>query len=532
MTTIDATELRRRLNAGDEIALVDVREQGAFSQAHIFLGSCIPLSHLEFRAPALIPRRETPVVLIDGGPEDGGLAERAAARLTAMGYDDLTVLDGGIAGWKAAGHEIFSGVNVPSKAFGEFVEHHYDTPRIPASELHAMQNRGDDLVILDSRPMDEFNRMSIPGGTDCPGAELVYRVAAMAPDPATLVVVNCAGRTRSIIGAQSLINAGIPNRVVALKDGTMGWDLAGLSLARGETRHADAPEADGLEAAISRAQAVAARFGVHRATPADLAVWQADAGRTTFLLDVRTADEFAAGHWPGARHAPGGQLVQATDEHVGVHNARIVLADDPDGVRATMTASWLIQLGHGDVHVLAAHPAAPETGAATPAPELFTPFSDTISTGDLRTALNAGEALSVIDLATSLAFRARHIPMAQWTVRSRIGDCAAALPDGAPVVLTSPDGRLAHYAAHELAAARGDLAIRVLDGGTAAWRAADGAMESGIESNALTEIDDVWWKPYDNANRVRQAMEDYLTWEVGLVEQVNRDKLVEFRRFD
>ena len=48
--------------------------------------------------------------------------------------------------------------------------------------------------------------------------------------------MNCAGRTRSIIGAQSLINAGLPNKVIALKNGTMGWHLAGLKVARGETR--------------------------------------------------------------------------------------------------------------------------------------------------------------------------------------------------------------------------------------------------------------------------------------------------------
>jgi len=209
-----------------------------------------------------------------------------------------------------------------------------------------------------------------------------------------------------------------------------------------------------------------------------------------------------------------------------------VLADGPDGVRATMTASWLIQLGHSDVHVLAAFPEVAETGVTTPVPALFAPFADTISVAELRASLDAGEAMSIIDLATSLAFRAGHIPTARWTVRARIAECAGALPGDTPVILTSPDGRLAHYAAHELAAARGDLAIRVLEGGTAAWRAVDGPMDAGIEGNALTEIDDVWWKPYDNAERVRQAMRDYLTWEVGLVEQVSRDKLVEFRRFD
>ena len=138
--------------------------------------------------------------------------------------------------WADAGHELFSGVNVPSKAFGELVEHASATPSIDAAELDRLMRAGTDMVVLDSRPFDEYSRVSIPTGVNVPGAELVLRVHDMAPEPDTLVVVNCAGRTRSIIGAQSLINAGLPNKVMALKNGTMGWHLAGLKVARGETK--------------------------------------------------------------------------------------------------------------------------------------------------------------------------------------------------------------------------------------------------------------------------------------------------------
>src|SRR6185312_12580626 len=155
--------------------------------------------------------------------------ERAASVLTQAGYTDVSILTGGIAAWEAAGFELFSGVNVPSKAFGEFVEHEKGTPSVSAEELNALMQSGADMVVLDSRPFDEFSRVSIPTGVDVPGAELVLHVHDMAPKPDTLVVVNCAGRTRSIIGAQSLINAGVPNKVVALRNGTMGWSLAGFT---------------------------------------------------------------------------------------------------------------------------------------------------------------------------------------------------------------------------------------------------------------------------------------------------------------
>ncbi|HEX7006272.1 MAG TPA: rhodanese-like domain-containing protein, partial [Alphaproteobacteria bacterium] len=228
--TVDPATLRAMMVDGDELALLDVREQGVFGRGHLLFASCVPLSRLELMIDTLVPRRSVRVVLCDGGE---GLAERAAERLASLGYTDVAVLAGGVEAWRAAGHVLFSGVNVPSKAFGELVERRCNTPRLTAHELAAKLEVGEDLVILDSRPWDEYRRMNIPGGIDAPGAELVYRVHDLAPTPDRLVVVNCAGRTRSIIGAQSLINAGIANRVAALKDGTMGWHLAGLPLEKG-----------------------------------------------------------------------------------------------------------------------------------------------------------------------------------------------------------------------------------------------------------------------------------------------------------
>ena len=235
-----------------------------------------PLSQLELRIARLVPRLATRIVLVD---DDEHLAQRAARVLRRLGYRDLHALAGGVAGWKAAGYELYSGVHVPSKAFGEHVEHHDNTPRIAAAELKAMLDAGKDLVVLDSRPMSEYRVMNIPGALDCPGAELAYRAYQAAPRPETLVVVNCAGRTRSIIGAQSLINAGIPNKVVALKNGTMGWHLAGLELERGQERMAPAPSADALEKAKAAAARVAKRFGIRSISLPELKKLQAESSK-------------------------------------------------------------------------------------------------------------------------------------------------------------------------------------------------------------------------------------------------------------
>ena len=221
-TPLEAEDVRDRILSGEEVAILDLREWGVFGDGHLLFAVSCPLSHLETRIDDFVPRKDTPIVLCSEGKADAHLVKLGADRLIAWGYTDVSVLAGGLDAWDQAGFEVFSGVNVPSKAFGEFVEHTYDTPRIPPEEVKAMMDRGENMVVLDSRPMSEYHKMNIPMGVDCPGAELAYRVHDLAPDPNTTVVVNCAGRTRSIIGAQSLINAGIPNKVVALENGTMG----------------------------------------------------------------------------------------------------------------------------------------------------------------------------------------------------------------------------------------------------------------------------------------------------------------------
>src|SRR5712671_3649349 len=340
--SVTPAELRDRFRSGSEIAIVDAREEGSFHERHLLMASCLPLSRLELIAPGLLPRRSAPVVICDAGE---GLAERAAARLIDGGYTDVSVLEGGIKAWEAAGFPVYSGVHVPSKAFAEVVEHDYGTPWIGAEEVAERQRRGENMAIFDSRSYEEYHSNSIPGAISVPGAELVYRFQEMVPSPDTFVVVNCGGRTRSIIGAQSLIDAGVPNHVVSLKDGTMAWHLAGLGVVAGATGRAPEVSAEGVAAARQRAEAVARRYGVPVIDRATLAEWQHEAGRRTlYIVDVRDPAEYRAGHRPGSVMAPGGQLVQETDGWLGVWGARVVLVDDT-GVRARMTASWLRRMG-------------------------------------------------------------------------------------------------------------------------------------------------------------------------------------------
>jgi hypothetical protein len=67
VSSITATELRRRYHSGGEIAVVDAREEGSFHERHLLMASCLPLSRLELIAPALLPRRAAPIVVCDDG---------------------------------------------------------------------------------------------------------------------------------------------------------------------------------------------------------------------------------------------------------------------------------------------------------------------------------------------------------------------------------------------------------------------------------------------------------------------------------
>ncbi len=518
---ITAQELRGRLHDGDEIAIVDAREEGSFHNRHLLMASCLPLSRLEWIAPALLPRRAAPIVVCDAGE---GVADRAAARLIAGGWSDVSVLTGGVGAWEAAGFPVYSGVHVPSKAFAEVVEHEYGTPWISAEELARRQKEGEKLAIFDSRSYEEYHSNSIPGAVSVPGAELVYRFQELAPSPDTFVVVNCGGRTRSIIGAQALIDAGVPNRVVSLKDGTMAWHLAGFDVVAGADRRAPAVSPEGVAAARQRAEAVARRYGVPVIDDAKLAEWRREADRRTlYVLDVRDPAEYRAGHLPGSLMAPGGQLVQETDSWLGVWGARVVVVDDT-GVRARMTASWLKRMGW-DAAVLdrGLDGAALATGVPAVDTRMFPlagPKPMTISPTELR----ASPGTVVVDLALSRRHRDGHIPGAWFAIRARLVGALDKLPAG-DLVLTSEDGVVAGFAAAEIGHRH---PVKVLAGGTAAWQAAGLPLATGMGELA-DEPDDVALSARDRPAERERYMREYLAWEIELVNQIARDGDCRFR---
>jgi rhodanese-related sulfurtransferase len=336
--SVTPSQIRRALLLRDEVALLDLRHEAAYATGHPLFAANMAADRIALEAGMRLPRKDVPIVLYDAGE---GLVPAAADRLGSLGYTDVRQLDGGLQAWKRAGFELFRDVNSYAKAFGELVESRRHTPSLPAEEVAALMASKANIAILDVRRFDEYETMNIPGSVSVPGAELVLRAGRVAPDPETTIIVNCAGRTRSIIGTQSLINAGVANKVVALRNGTIGWTLASQNLEHGADRRGEIVLFQGAKA---NAREVAYRAGVKHISPQEAVALEAQTHRTLYRFDVRASEDYAAGHIGGFRHYPGGQLVQEIDMAAPVRGARILLTDDR-GVRADMTASWLAQMG-------------------------------------------------------------------------------------------------------------------------------------------------------------------------------------------
>lgn len=515
---ISPETLESLLDGTSPFALIDVREAGEYNSSHIPGASFIPRRQLEFQLPHAVPFTGTPVVFCD---DDGRRAQLAAATAAGMGYRHVSVLDGGTNRWVTDGFSTEWGSNVPSKDFGEKVEVVHGVPEVEAKDLAERIARGEKFVILDSRTPEEFQRFCIPGGRSVPGGELALRITDIVKkaDRDATIIVNCAGRTRSIIGARVLQRMGIPN-VYGLKNGTAGWLLAGHQLETGATRvHLDPPSPEAVAAAEAYAAKLAAEDGVrYLDVPALQAMMDRRSQESVYLIDVRTSEEYAAGHIPGFRWFPGGQAVQRSDDAAVVKNCPVVFACDGKA-RATLIASWYRQMGFRDVYAVdggtaawAASGRALEKGMPEELPaghEAARAKVKLISPSDVK----ASPPAAVIFVDTSQEFARGHVPGARWVPRGWlefwIGDIVPS--KSTDVVVTCNDGRSSPLAGATLRAL-GYQHVSALDGGMVAWQKAGLPLEKGLSGVMAPPADVLPMGP----DRNFADMQNYLRWEEAL----------------
>jgi rhodanese-related sulfurtransferase len=496
-----------------ELALLDVREEGVFACGHILLASSLPLSRLELEASRLVPRRSTRMIVCD---DDDGLAQTAQSRLHALGYSNVVTLDGGMSAWVEAGCEVFAGLNTPGKALGVFAAKELTIPEIGADELAALLEKDADIKIVDCRPFSEYQRGSIPGAVNSPGIELLRQFAG--GSAGAHLVVTCAGRTRGLLGAQTLIDAGVTGRITALHNGTMGWELSGRTLERKAAKNLKNTP-DGATGPREIAEGIRVRAGISLVNRATLEDWRADEERTTYLFDIRERTEYEPGHLTEARQIAGGQLVQNFDRHVATLGARIVLSDD-DGLRATGVALWLRRMGWSEIAVAPIENEKElERGEGRPVRAPLPKGARYIGPEDLGHRLKDKDTL-LIDLANSRTYRGGHIPGAYFAIRSRLAKILPSLPTTNRLVLTSEDGRQAAFATGD--ALRFDGEILALSGGTAAWQMAGYPLSDSTDRFA-DRPEDVMLKPSELSEGRQEAMREYLSGSDDLLEKIERD---------
>ncbi|NIP85711.1 MAG: hypothetical protein GTO03_09165, partial [Planctomycetales bacterium] len=96
----DVATLKGRLDDGEPLTLIDIREREEWEQGHIPGAHFIPRGFLELQVEDLVSERDTPLVLYCAG---GVRSALGALALRQMGYRQVESLLGGFGAWKSAG---------------------------------------------------------------------------------------------------------------------------------------------------------------------------------------------------------------------------------------------------------------------------------------------------------------------------------------------------------------------------------------------------------------------------------------------
>ncbi|HET6741301.1 MAG TPA: rhodanese-like domain-containing protein [Kribbella sp.] len=513
-------QIERWREAAEPHALLDVRERGEYALGQI-PGACpLPRGLLEILLPRLVPWHDVPIVLYSGGE----LRSRLAAKTCLdLGYRSVFVLESGIDGWAAApGRSPAYGVNVLGKTFGERLSVEGEVEQLDPDQVAPLIDSGSALVI-DARTGPEYAKGHLPGAFNIPSGELVQTLleAGIDQQPDRPVIVHCAGRTRSIVGAYLLRQAGFEN-VRALRNGTMAWRMSGRELDFSTHQF-------GGTGRDHRATAFARRFaGLPTIGPLSAADLDAQSG-PMYVIDVRQPDEYADGHVPGALNCPVGQLANAVDEQLAVRDALLVCYSD-DETRAQLGAGLLARIGYRRVawlaHGLNGHRATGRPIESGPAKAYldkldFGQDAATVGVAELAGRLDTNDPPTILDVRRSSEFALSHIPGSVWIPRGdlerRIGTVAECYD---PLVVVSDRGLRSALAVRTLTEL-GYYDIAQLQGGLVAWAAAGGATVEGLDGadvslrEAKEDAELVAPRPA-LLERNRDDMVRYLDWEERL----------------
>ena len=407
---ITAKQTKHLFSLNQEISLIDVREIGLHASGHPFYSISIPYSIFEAKIQELVPNKSVLIILFD---HNDGLSEIVYEEVKNIGYNNVRILENGVFGWKKEGYELFDGINIPSKAFGEWVEEEYKTPHIKPRELAKKIKSNKNILVLDGRTIEEFRTMNIPTAINCPNMEIPVRIIDEI-DSHTEIIIGCAGRTRSIIGTQNLINYGIKNSVKALENGTQGWFLANLKLQHNQNKRLSLSKLKKKKLFEEKSRYLIKKFNLKTINFNKTKIFLEGKNSTTYVFNV-TEPKKNLSIFPNIRNVPGGQLIQATDNFIAVWNSKIVLLDDGELIRSTMTASWLKQMGY-EVYLYNDKPEKLDKYFENKNINFKLMKIKNIKLNDLKKYAK----FTMLDVRNSHNYRKLHLKKSKWTTRSNL----------------------------------------------------------------------------------------------------------------
>lgn len=478
------------------IFLVDVREPSEFEAGHIPGAVNIPLRTLA-QSLDMIPSDQPVLVYCASGHRAG----QATAALRLLGYDNVKSFPGSWKAWSEAGEaistEAAAAQTFEPKAVDEATLAAVDTflTNIPegfysvgaADKLQEAIDSG--AVLIDVREESEFADGAIPGALNIPLRTLGQNLDQIPADQP--VVVYCASGHRAAVATAMLHVLGYDN-VRSFPAGYGAWEAAQGEAAAGETAAVSA-------AAPAEGDVVAAVDAFLSGIPEGfLSVGNLEAFKAAIdsagplLIDVREADEYAAGHIEGAINIPLRTLADNLDK---------IPADQPvivycaSGLRCGMGTAALAILGYDNVRSFpgswkawsaAGEPASTEAveavvvtakevdpaaltavgGFLTNIPEGF------LSVGDVEKMAAAVEAgATVIDVREESEFAEGHIAGAINIPVRTLGQNLDQIPTDGPVIIYCASGHRAAMATAALHVMGFDN-VRVFTAGYGAWEAA------------------------------------------------------------
>lgn len=518
--------LQGLLHSDSPRACIDVRERGEFALEHIPGTTPLARGTLEYRVETMIPSRRIPTVVCC---DDGRRSHLAGSTLREMGYEDVRILAGGLERWRAGGFPTRQGWGVTGKEYGEKVAATKAPPEITAEELALSRSYGQKIVVADVRSEEEFVRGHVPAAYSVPGGQLLMELPRLPVGPESKLVISCAGRTRGILGAQMLREAGLRN-VYVLKNGSMGWWLAGYELEEGEG--SERPEQPSKDVAdwVERASRTLIEEEKIRFISAEELEKLRTSGEVLYAVDVRLPGEFYAGHVPGSFSLPAGQVALAHENFIAVRHALIVVLAD-DEVRPVWAAALCQRLGFGRVAVLQGGIDAwarrggilekGEPARMVHGLEKARTHVSAVKALGLRELIEHKKGIVILDVRGSGEFGFGHIPAARWLSRGKLElEIEKVLPAKKKPVITVCDSGVRSLLAAATLKSLGYLNVEYLERGLGAWQKEGLPLADGLEGTGVTLEEaqgDFGHTLFRGAlKKSRSQMERYLSWEEAL----------------